>query len=636
MIDFKKNWAVIERLSTRDNFIRFLAAVLALHMFSFPLALYHTLIDTGPTWLGLDPSWQMTLNYAHIKGSTWGTDVIFSYGPLGFLATRVGWGISRWTFLLFDLFVVVNFFFVFKDFIKNAIDKFLAILILFCIILLMRSYYGTDLSWALLFLTFYWMYKTFLNPRLLYFVIIGVLITLSFYIKLNTAFVGILFFIAHLVNLLVSKKIRYLKAMTAFSVMAGFILLLSFLLHVSLVNYIKGSLEIIKGYNYVMYLEQDQKRTETALKVLYWCLVILYLLYSFFLLRTKKYSELFFTAICIGYVFLLKKQSVLRNDIQHLSEFFAYAPLVLICGNLFSLNERLQKIFLASVTLLSFSALLLTTERRPADIALRERFGKKKEYLQQFSDYNSRPYLHQKDKRFIPPEVLGKIGNHTIDIFPWDGEYLLENHLNYTPRPIFQSYSAYTEYLQNRNYDFYVHKAPEFVIYDYDAIDGRYPFNEECLVNFFLAKNYFVADTFTSNERWRILLQKKKETAPLSLEKVKEESVSIQNEITVSGISFIKIALRHNLRGKLRSFKYKPPPVYILFMKPGGEWLSFKTSGELLKAGIMVEKLVMSSKDFVNFISQKDSLGSVNKVKLQLDPKYFSHEMKVQYFKIAD
>ena len=64
-------------------------------------------------WMSLDPSWTVTLNYLKMKGLVWGNDIAFTYGPLGQLCTRVGWGESKFLFLFFDLFMFVNWFLVF-------------------------------------------------------------------------------------------------------------------------------------------------------------------------------------------------------------------------------------------------------------------------------------------------------------------------------------------------------------------------------------------------------------------------------------------------------------------------------------------------------------------------------------------
>src|ERR1041384_5686999 len=103
----------MDKLFTENKIPFFIAAVMSLQMLTVPFAVYPTLVNTGPTWLGIDDSWAMTLNDALLKNREWGEDIIYTYGPLGFLATRIGLGISRYFFLLFDIFITINFFFVF-------------------------------------------------------------------------------------------------------------------------------------------------------------------------------------------------------------------------------------------------------------------------------------------------------------------------------------------------------------------------------------------------------------------------------------------------------------------------------------------------------------------------------------------
>ena len=52
----------------------------------------------------------------------------------------------------------------------------------------------------------------------------------------------------------------------------------------------------------------------------------------------------------------------------------------------------------------------------------------------------------------IPDSVLEKVQGKTIDIIPWEFSLIPGNQLNWKPRPIIQSYSAYTEKLDELNY----------------------------------------------------------------------------------------------------------------------------------------------------------------------------------------
>jgi hypothetical protein len=74
------------------------------------------------------------------------------------------------------------------------------------------------------------------------------------------------------------------------------------------------------------------------------------------------------------------------------------------------------------------------------------------------------------------PRVRAEVGDQTIDVFGYEQGIALLNELNYTPRPIFQGYSAYTPDLIKANTAFYSSpRAPAYVLFKYQSIDDRYP-----------------------------------------------------------------------------------------------------------------------------------------------------------------
>src|SRR5690606_9181890 len=308
--------------------------------------------------------------------------------------------------------------------------------------------------------------------------------------------------------------------------LAASIGLFAILLHVDLYGYFIGSLETIKGYNDVMgFYDSRYTDLEKMVSYLFNALLLLYIVSFFLLIRKKAFSEVLYVLIAVGYLFLLKKQAIIRADQQHLSEFIAYAPLVLVFGNLGYFKAGIQRYVMAgSLTLVVFALLIYASFVRPVDQLFVARYTNKQEYLGEIGRYKNKYFQH--GKRPMPARILQTVSNHSVDIFPWDCAYIFQNRLNYTPRPVFQSFAAYTAYLEKKNYDFYVNTPPEFVVYDYMSIDRRYAFNDETWVNMFLAKNYIISDTFTANSRRQLLLQKKSTTQPLNFSKITEKQVA--------------------------------------------------------------------------------------------------------------
>lgn len=81
------------------------------------------------------------------------------------------------------------------------------------------------------------------------------------------------------------------------------------------------------------------------------------------------------------------------------------------------------------------------------------------------------------NKKDVEDYLISSPETTTADIIPWDVSDLKANGLIYLPRPIPQSYAAYTEKLQNINAKFFEDpkKSPEYMIVSFKDIDDRHP-----------------------------------------------------------------------------------------------------------------------------------------------------------------
>lgn len=624
----------MNRFLTSDNLLKIAALLMAVFCFTTPFADNPHLSYPPDMWLGLDVSWQVTLGYVLQKHWQWGTDFIYTYGPLGVLATRVGMGLSRWVFLLFDVYLICNFYFLFKDFLLNATEKFMALLLVFAITILLDTNIGGDLSWVITVFSFYWMYKSYQEPRYIYFFLAVLNIVLCFYIKLNAGIIGFFFLFAHLTNLLIFKKIKLLKAAVVLAVGIALVYTGALLFNVNIISYAIGAFEIIKGYNDVMFLPcNDYGRIEHNVNMLFVAIMLLYITYVLMGAKERRFSLLFFAGISLAYVFLLRKQAILRNDPTHYFEFYKYAPIVFLSGAFALTDKKYQKItYRVSLVVVVYSLFLMSEyPNRHIDDAFKNRYFSAKDYVNQFRNYNSQPRLEGSRIRVLPQAILQKIGNHSVDIFPWDSEVVIENGLNYKPRPIFQAFSSYTSYLQHMNYEYYVKNAPEFIIYSYNTIDGRYAFNDDFLVNLFICKNYTFADSFVSGNEYRLLLQKKDVTTPLVEVQTKEIVAKINEAIPVEWVMTMRFEVRYNFAGKLQSMLNRPPLMAIEMIDRNNQTRFYRTSVELLNAGVFLDRWVANTKGFENYMRDKNTLDVFNTVAVKADEKYFEKDIKVKY-----
>jgi hypothetical protein len=82
----------------------------------------------------------------------------------------------------------------------------------------------------------------------------------------------------------------------------------------------------------------------------------------------------------------------------------------------------------------------------------------------------------------------------TLDVIPWDiGLIYADPALTWDPRPVLQSYTAYTPWLDQQDADFLRSpSAPDFIIYRYQSIDDRYAAFDEPAAFRALLENYRV------------------------------------------------------------------------------------------------------------------------------------------------
>lgn len=600
-----------------------LAAILALFMVSSPFEMMPQLTDNGPTWLGIDCSFEMVMNYILHHKMVWGKDITTTYGPLACLSNRVLWGIPKGYALLFDAFLAINFWFVFRRFLMQH-HLILGTCFLFIVSLLLNAYFGSATAFLLMFFSLFWMHEYVWKSHFGAIVMSSVCVTLCFYMKLNTAFFAVLFFIANLANLYYSGKIPRRQLLLSVLLLLLCLYIPAIYLHVSLPGYIRGGFYIMSGYNELMYLNEKHPGIEVWVRIGLGLVALFFTWQLLRLFREKRWPDLCWSLICLCFVFLTWKQSVLRNDRQHLSEFFSTTALVFLIGNMSAGFEKKKAHYvLAGLVLAALFAGKMQFST-PADL-IKDRFTSVPQYIRQVRNYNGTDYQTLAGKRKIPAPLLQQIGRQTIDVFPWDVEYLIQNKLNYLPRPDFQSYMVYNPALQWLNYESYVHNPPQYILYDYDAIDERYPFNDEGITNAFIAGSYSIVDTFTSNERLRLLLKKMPRVAPVNATMVRQLTFGSNDIVDVTGLDFVRISLPYSLRGKLRAFLYKPSELKVQLITRQGEWKTYRTSLSQLGSFIYTGKYIGNTRDFIHLIrGEKEALSDIVKIRLEHYGRSFS------------
>src|ERR1700730_10365439 len=101
---------------------------------------------------GLDNSWNIAINLAYKYHLQFGRDFAFTYGPLGFLNSRLPISINRFVFILFDIYLLSVLFIILREIFK---DNFKLGTVLFIFLNIMLAQYALIYQWYFYFFFFF-------------------------------------------------------------------------------------------------------------------------------------------------------------------------------------------------------------------------------------------------------------------------------------------------------------------------------------------------------------------------------------------------------------------------------------------------------------------------------------------------
>jgi hypothetical protein len=185
------------------------------------------------------------------------------------------------------------------------------------------------------------------------------------------------------------------------------------------------------------------------------------------------------------------------------------------------------------------------------------------------------------------PRVRAEVGDHTIDVFGYEQGIALLNAFNYTPRPIFQGYSAYTPSLIKANTAFYSSsQAPDYVLLKYQTIDDRYPALDDAGVLRQLLYNY--KPLF--EEEGYLLWKKIMPAMPIPLLSTVTESLTFDSEFRLppGKILWLQLDFTKSLRGWARNVFGKPPIVTLRVSDSLGQQTDYRLIPSMSSAGFLI------------------------------------------------
>lgn len=559
-----------------------------------------------------DSSWMRALSMAVSNKLVFGRDFIFTYGPLGFLSTRVCHHSLVPALLLGDIFLFTGYYYFIYKYIAGKKWFFI---VLPAMLLLRSDYYNHNLFIIYILITCTCFTDGFRNRfALIYTALAGVLL---FFIKMNYGVItgGLtLMIIAYL--LFTNKKAAIIYALTSgvlFSVIYQ-------LVHIDLRGYLKYGMVITGNFDESMYLGIPATGI-TFLSAMTLILVFLGL-WAIYLVKRWSAKQLAIPDVVVALLlcmscFLLYKNGFTRADYYHYGDFFSGFPFFIIAAAMImgydkSITARI--VMLVSMALSTYIIALPDLERRDWHTDYYLSFLTPAYYietLQTKADEGDRPHL-QLDK-----QQLQLLGNATIDIYPTQVALLQYNHLNYHPRPVPQSYSVYAPVLDSLNAAHISNtNRPQLLMVQNEVFDNRYAFADESMGKAALHLNYrysgFIStgrsDTLENRNTSFLLLHATGGKGiypvftPLATRQIKMGE-TIPLDFNDTWAVYLKADVQYSFTGRMRRIFYRPPAIDITIYFEDGVHYRYRAIVPLLKDGILINRAVLENTDLKNFIT---------------------------------
>lgn len=563
----------------------------------------------------VDSSTSAVLSYAHEHGWQHGTDLVFTYGPLGFLTFFYFTPDSPGRRMVADLaagtIVAVGVCFV-------AWRLRLAWRVM---LLGLVGWIGANVwprtDWLLNTGLLCWGLLCFVESgRRLWLALAGFL-ALGVFAALSKA--SFLVLVAGSVMVMAVDLIIRGRRRLASGTVLGFVgaYLIGWQLAgqdlLSLGNYLANALAMIRGYNQTLGWEGSDMVRASGWR-LAWILPPLVGLRTLNAFAGRglafRWRRCWLTLWVGFFTFTLWKHGWVRVDPFHVGMFLSIAPVLALALEVLPARQpaigmlaRGLAVVAASLAVLAFVSLYLPSLSRSLIAPYRA--------LVDHADCTLRPhaYFDRMRQAMSPnereaqlPRLREIIGESKVDVFGQHAGYALYNGFNYRPRPVFQSYAACNATLMKLNQDFYRSPAaPGFVLFRLEAMDGKFPPLEDAWVLRHLLANY---EPVAAEQNFLLLKQHSSAAPRLTLLRAGEVRPGERIDLRQFGDAdlWLEVNVQPTLVGRLRTLFSRPAIVKLATWRDSGQQWNFRHRGPpaMLAAGFVASPLLLRNNEVLN------------------------------------
>ncbi|MGB7686542.1 MAG: hypothetical protein WBL45_12270 [Solirubrobacterales bacterium] len=408
----------------------------------------------NPPSVGLDVSWNGGLAMAIRDQLQWGTEIIFTYGPLGFLTGPTIWyqgsGLLNFAYHA-ALFVGLCMTLVWA--LRRLVGPLPAFAIAFLIVTVLPVVEQSLVVAALLCMR---ALEGERSERVLISLVVGgaTFAAIEVLIKLSAGPVIAAFFLIALIGL----RARWWQVAAYLALLAAEMLVLWLLTGQSvgeIPDFLRNTSEIVSGFSEAMIASPDvagwKVTVATAIAVLVSIALVVASARGNYRDERARWWGVGLTALAAFTVF---KEGVVRTDAAHLSLFFSTACILWI--GLPWAKQRWQWMLAGVAVIVAIG----WPVRPEGQVNYLDPVANVKQAFEQarnvLSPSRQRDLLASGRSTMtsiyrLEPRTLGALRGHTVAIEPWEIGVAWAYDLEWQPLPVFQNYSAYTSRLDRLN-----------------------------------------------------------------------------------------------------------------------------------------------------------------------------------------
>ena len=550
---------------------------------------------------GIDISWIAVFDWTYGKNIAFGKDIVFTAGPLGFMIYPMGQFLFSFIHNILLSLILIPFF--------KIENKISAILLLFFI--LATSLFGIigTIQYIISIIMILFAFKAKDDKRYYIYIIYAILVTVPMVlIKFNN--IALLLFSMILADVIIFKSSKKIFATPLFIV---WLILLWVIIGQPIENFpifIKSSLEIMSGYNDAMISGNSFPLYNFAIVIVLIILTIFHTVKFAFKKFDGNFSKAILLLSILAPLFVAFKFGFVRHDNAHvdrclfimiiINAFMAISIYKETLTN-FMINKKIKYTALVfNIIILISLSYLVYPKIEESSLAVTGNMNEQIDQTKQSVAF-----------------YQGMFDNETIDSYPFYQGTLIASDLNYKPRPVIQSYSAYTKELRELNSNHLLSdNAPENILFAIDEIDNRLPTMMDSPSWIHILNRYDLVGSFNKINILELHFKKKDKDKfdNLTFKEISSKEYAFNETIEVpknNSPIFVSMKLKKTAFGKLISFLFRGQLYKMSLTVTGGETLYFRVIAGMIETPVLLSPLVDSTESFLDFYNN-ENLNSVS------------------------